>query len=84
MANEFEIKMSSETGIPYVRIPARDLWSFAEFLSFRRKSVAFSYHSSEFTVAFPSCDSSAVRALLDDWSLFMRAESVDRHLASLA
>ena len=64
-----------ETGLPYVKIPAGELWNFVEYLSYRRAKVAYGYHSSHFTATFLHCDRQAVQALLDDWTALVPPEA---------
>jgi hypothetical protein len=86
MVTDYDIIVADETGIPYVIIPARELWNFAEYLSYRREKVSFSYQSNHFTVAFPCCDRGAAQALLHDWLTFASTESMSdyRHSQSAA
>ena len=68
MNEKLIVRVSEESGLPYVMVSGRDLWNFVEYLSRRRDRVSYGYCDNDFTVVFLQCDRHAVQTLLDDWA----------------
>ena len=60
------VKVSDQTGLPFVEVSHEDMWELVEHLSNQRSAVNYTYQADYFTVSFFHLDAMAVQRLLED------------------
>ena len=68
MVNRLEVRVSEQTGLPYMEVPQAVMWDLVEYLSFQRVAVSYEYRAGHFTVCFLRSDVATAQQLLDDWA----------------
>ena len=79
MLPDFQIELTDEAGIPAARVPHELAWDLVDHLSAQRLCVTYRYQATSVVAYFHHTDHTAVRALLDEWSVTKTAASPVKH-----
>jgi len=78
MCERLAVKVTEESGIPYVQVPGKAMWELVEYLSCQRTMVHYSYQATGFMVQFLRIDQTAAQTMLDDWAAMASATAEPR------